>query len=220
MATLQAAPALVLASGSPARLRLLRDAGFDPEVVVSGVAETNDDGLPTADLAGALAARKAAAVAAVRPDALVLGCDSMLDLDGDAIGKPATPQDVIAVWKRLAGSEGTLYTGHCLIHGPASLRASGVAATAVRFGNPTDAEIAAYAATGEPLSLAGAFSIDGRAAAFVDGINGDPGNVIGLSLPLLRGLLAQVGVPITDLWRTEAGQRRLPPDGSNARTWS
>jgi septum formation protein len=183
-------------------LRLLRDAGFDPEVMLSGVAETNDDGLPTADLAAALAERKAAAVAALRPDALVLGCDSMLDLDGDSLGKPATQQDVLAVWKRLAGSEGTLYTGHCLIHGQISLRAIGVAATTIRFGNPTDAEIAAYAATGEPLSLAGAFSIDGRAAPFVDGIDGDPGNVIGVSLPLLRRLLAQVGVSITDLWRT------------------
>jgi septum formation protein len=125
----------------------------------------------------------------------------MLDLDGDALGKPATQQDAIAAWKRLAGSEGTLYTGHCLIHGADSRRASGVAATTIRFGNPTDAEIAAYAATGEPLSLAGAFSIDGRAAAFVDGIDGDPGNVIGVSLPLLRRLLAQVGVSITDLWR-------------------
>ncbi len=204
MATLPAAPALVLASGSAGRLRLLRDAGFDPEVVVSGVAETNDDGMPTADLAGALATRKAAAVAAIRPDALVLGCDSLLDLDGEALGKPATQQDVIAVWKRLAGSEGILYTGHCLINGPASRRVSGVAATTVRFGNPTDAEVAAYAATGEPLSLAGAFSIDGRAAAFVDGINGDPGNVIGLSLPLFRRLLARVGVSITDLWRDPA----------------
>jgi septum formation protein len=199
-----AVPVLVLASGSPARLRLLRDAGFDPEVIVSGVAETNDDGLATADLAAALAERKAAAVAAVRPDALVLGCDSMLDLDGDALGKPATPQDAIAVWQRLAASEGTLYTGHCLIDGRASRRASGVAATAIRFGKPTDAEIAAYVATGEPLSLAGAFSIDGRAAAFVDGIDGDPGNVIGVSLPLLRRLLAELGVSITDLWRAPA----------------
>jgi septum formation protein len=199
-----AAPVLVLASGSPGRLRLLRDAGFDPEVIVSGVAETNDDGLATADLTAALAERKAAAVAAVRPDALVLGCDSMLDLDGDALGKPATPQDAIAVWKRLAAAEGTLYTGHCLIDGPASRRLTGVAATTIRFGKPTDAEIAAYVATGEPLSLAGAFSIDGRAAPFVDGIDGDPGNVIGVSLPLLRRLLAELGVSMTELWRAPA----------------
>jgi septum formation protein len=197
-----ASPVLVLASGSSGRLRLLRDAGLDPEVVVSGVPETNHDGLATADLAAALAERKAAAVAAIRPDALVLGCDSMLDLDGDALGKPATPQAAITIWGRLAGSEGTLYTGHCLIDGPAGRRVSGVAATTIRFGSPTDAEIAAYVATGEPLSLAGAFSIDGRAAAFVDGIDGDPGNVIGLSLPLLRRLLAELGVSITDLWRS------------------
>jgi septum formation protein len=220
MATL-AVPVLVLASGSPARLRLLRDAGFDPEVIVSGVPETNDDGLATADLTVALAERKAGAVAAVRPGALVLGCDSMLDLDGEALGKPATPQDAVAVWKRLAGSEGTLYTGHCLIDGRATRResdldfghasqnmdlvgVSGVAATTIRFGKPTDAEIAAYVATGEPLSLAGAFSIDGRAAAFVDGIDGDAGNVIGVSLPLLRRLLAELGVSITDLWRWPA----------------
>jgi septum formation protein len=195
------AAALVLASGSPARLRLLRDAGLDPEVVVSGVAETNDDGLSTAPLAIALAERKAAAVAALRPDALVLGCDSMLDLDGEAFGKPATPQDVVTAWKRMAGSEGTLFTGHCLIDGPAGRRTSAVAATTIRFGTPTDAEVEAYAATGEPLSLAGAFSIDGRAAAFVDGIDGDPGNVIGLSLPLLRRLLGELGIAITDLWR-------------------
>jgi septum formation protein len=195
---------LVLASGSRGRLRLLRDAGFDPEVIVSGVAETNEDGLPTAELAAALAERKAAAVAAIRPGTLVLGCDSMLDLDGDSLGKPATQQDAIAVWKRLAGSQGTLYTGHCLIHGLLGHRVIGVAATTIRFGNPTDAEIAAYAATGEPLSLAGAFSIDGRAAPFVDGIDGDPGNVIGVSLPLLRKLLAQVDVSITDLWRHQA----------------
>jgi nucleoside triphosphate pyrophosphatase len=194
-------PALVLASGSRGRLRLLRDAGFDPEVIASGVAETNDDGLPTADLVTALAERKASAVAAIRPGALVLGCDSLLDLDGDSLGKPATQHDAIAVWKRLAGSEGTLYTGHCLIHGPGEDRATGVAATTIRFGSPTDPEIAAYAATGEPLSLAGAFSIDGRAAPFVDGIDGDPGNVIGVSLPLLRRLLAQLGVAVTDLWR-------------------
>jgi septum formation protein len=200
------APAFVLASGSPARLRLLRDAGLDPEVVVSGVPETNDDGLPTAALAGALAERKATRVAAVRPDALVLGCDSMLDLDGVAYGKPATPQDVIDIWTRMAGSEGILYTGHCLINGPAGRQASCVAATTIRFGAPTDAEVAAYAATGEPFALAGAFSIDGRAAAFVDGIDGNPGNVIGLSMPLLRQLLAEVGVAITDLWRQPDSQ--------------
>lgn len=196
---------VLLASGSPARLRILRDAGIDPEVVVSGVAETNDKHLATADLVAVLAGHKAAAVAATRPDALVLGCDSMLDLDGAALGKPAAAHDVIALWHRMAGRTGTLYTGHYLIDGRAGRAARGVAATTVRFGRPSDAEIAAYAATAEPLSLAGAFSIDGLAAPFVDGIDGDPSNVIGLSLPLFRRLLAELGILITDLWRQRAG---------------
>jgi len=192
---------LVLASGSQARLRLLRDAGLDPEVVVSGADESNDDGIDTRALVGSLAERKAAAVAALRPDALVLGCDSMLDLDGTALGKPASALEAIWMWRRLAGREGTLYTGHRLIDARAGRQAGAVAATIVRFGTPTAAEIEDYVATGEPLQLAGAFSIDGRGAPFVDGIVGDPGNVIGLSLPLLRRLLAELDIAITDLWR-------------------
>lgn len=193
-------PVLVLASGSAGRLRVLRDAGFDPEVIVSGVDESNDDGLATPDLVAMLAQRKAIAVASIRPDALVLGCDSMLDLDGAAIGKPQTTDEAAATWRRMAGGSGTLYTGHCLIEGGRMV--TGTGATTIRFGTPTEAEIDAYAATGEPLSLAGSFSIDGRAAAFVDGIDGDPSNVIGLSLPVLRRLLAELGIAITDLWRS------------------
>ena len=158
-------------------------------------------GLPTARQVAVLAARKAAAVAAQRPNALVLACDSMLDLDGVTFGKPATAQAAVDMWRLLGGSTGTLYTGHCLIDGAAGRQASGVAATIIRFGTPTDAEIAAYAATGEPMLLAGAFSIDGLAAPFVDGIDGDASNVIGLSLPLLRRLLAELNIAITDLWR-------------------
>lgn len=195
---------LVLASGSPARLRLLREAGIDPVVVVSGADESAADGLDTAALVAALAERKAALVSSLRPADLVLGCDSMLDLDGAALGKPATADEAASLWKRLAGREGILYTGHRLIDGLSGRQASGVAATIIRFGDPTDAEIAAYVATGEPLGLAGGFSIDGRGAAFVDGIDGDPGNVIGLSLPLFRRLLAELGMAITELWRQPA----------------
>ncbi len=194
-------PVLVLASGSPARVRILRDAGIDPDVVVSGVDESSVDELTTERLVAILAERKAAAVAALRPDALVLGCDSMLDLDGTAFGKPATAHEVIELWRLLAGRTGTLYTGHCLLDSAAGRRASAVAATTIRFGTPSQTEIATYAATGEPLSLAGAFSIDGRAAPFIDGIDGDASNVIGLSMPLLRRLLADLGIAITDLWR-------------------
>jgi septum formation protein len=179
---------------------VLRDAGFDPEVVVSGVDESNDGDLATAELVVSLAELKATAVASLRPQALVVGCDSMLDLDGVAIGKPLSHAEAADTWRRTAGQSGTLYTGHCVIH--AGRRAKGVAATTIRFGTPTDAELKAYVATGEPLSLAGSFSIDGRSAPFVDGIDGDPSAVIGLSLPLFRKLLAELGVTITDLWRS------------------
>jgi septum formation protein len=193
--------ALILASGSAGRLRVLQAAGIDPEVVVSGTDETADAGLDTAALVSVLAERKARAVAARRPGALVLGCDSMLDLDGKAYGKPASARDAAGLWRRLSGRRGTLYTGHCLIDAGRGRRVRDVAGTVVRFGTPSDAEVAAYVASGEPLTLAGGFSIDGRAAPFVEGIDGDPGNVIGLSLPLLRRMLADLGVAITDLWR-------------------
>jgi septum formation protein len=194
----------VLASGSAGRLRLLRAAGIDPEVVVSGVDETVDDGLDTAAAVAVLAERKAAVVAAARPDALVLGCDSMLDFDHRALGKPASAREAAELWRRLSGREGTLCTGHCLI-APGGRRISAVACTVVRFGAPAEAEIAAYVASGEPMTVAGGFCIDGLGAPFVEGIDGDPGNVIGLSLPLLRRMLADVGVSITDLWRVPAG---------------
>ena len=183
---------LVLASASPARLRLLRDAGFDPKVVVSGVDEDVDD-------VEVLAVRKAQAVAAtLDDDAIVLGCDSMLLLDGVLVGKPASADDAAARWRSMRGREGVLRTGHCVVHRGQCV--SAVAETAVRFGTPSDEEIDAYVATGEPQRVAGAFTIDGRGAMFVDSIEGDHGTVIGLSLPLLRRLLAGVGVSAVDLW--------------------
>jgi len=197
---------LILASGSSGRLSVLRAAGIDPAVVVSGVDETCDENLSTAEMVGLLAERKAAAVATLRPDALVLGCDSMLDFEQEALGKPATPERAIALWHRLAGHQGTLYTGHCLIDGAAGRQVRAVAATVVHFGTPADAELAAYVASGEPLAVAGAFCIDGLGAAFIDGIEGDASNVIGLSLPLLRQMLAELGISITELWRTPAGR--------------
>ena len=175
---------------------------MDPEVVVSGVDESTDE-LDTEAMVAVLAERKASAVAALRPDALVIGCDTLLDLDHVALGKPASAQEAADLCRRLSGRQGTLLTGHCLI-APDGRRARGVARTLVRFGTPTEAEIAAYVATGAPMSLAGGFSIDGHGAPFVDGIDGDASNVIGLSLPMLRRLLASLDLAITDLWRTPA----------------
>ncbi|MFI2346628.1 Maf family protein [Streptomyces sp. NPDC019443] len=195
-------PRLVLGSASPARLNLLRHAGLAPEVIVSGVDEDALNAPTPAELALVLAEAKAAAVAA-RPeaaDALVIGCDSILELDGEALGKPADAEDATARWKAMRGRSGVLLTGHCVTDTATGRSASATASTTVRFGDPTDAEIAAYVDSGEPLHVAGAFTLDGRSAPFIDSIEGDHGNVIGLSLPLLRGLLAELGYSITDLW--------------------
>ncbi|MEW2632264.1 nucleoside triphosphate pyrophosphatase [Streptomyces sp. NPDC048389] len=193
---------LVLASASPARLNLLRQAGLAPEVIVSGVDEDALTAPTPSELALVLAEAKAAAVAA-RPEAagaLLIGCDSVLELDGEALGKPADAEEATARWKAMRGRAGVLRTGHCVVDTVTGRRASATASTTVRFGEPTDAEIAAYVASGEPLHVAGAFTLDGRSAPFIDGIDGDAGNVIGLSLPLLRRLLAELGFSITDLW--------------------
>jgi septum formation protein len=191
---------LVLASASPARLGLLRAAGLAPDVIVSGVDEDEVRGADTAETVAELARRKAAAVAERCTDALVIGCDSLLDVDGRGCGKPATPADALTQWRTIRGRWATLLTGHCLIDTRNGGRAERVEATTIRFGTPSDEEIEAYVATGEPLAVAGGFTIEGRGAPFVDGIDGDASNVIGLSLPLLRRLLAELGVLITDLW--------------------
>lgn len=195
-------PRLVLGSASPARLNLLRHAGLAPEVIVSGVDEDALDAPTPGELALVLAEAKAAAVAA-RPEAagaLVIGCDSVLELDGAALGKPADAEDATARWKAMRGRSGVLLTGHCVTDTATGRSVSATASTTVHFGDPTDAEIAAYVASGEPLQVAGAFTLDGRSAPFIDSIEGDHGNVIGLSLPLLRRLLAELGYSITDLW--------------------
>jgi septum formation protein len=192
--------AVVLASASPARLAVLRAAGLDPEVIVSGVDESEFAAGTPAELAGLLAEAKAAAVAARRQDALVIGCDSLLDLDGRALGKPASAEQAAAHWREMSGRTGTLVTGHCVINAATGQRAAAVAATGVRFGTPTEEEIAAYIASGEPLAVAGGFTLDGRGGWFVERIDGDHGTVLGVSLPLLRRLLADLGVGVTSLW--------------------
>ena len=196
-------PNLVLASASPARLATLRSAGFDPQVVVSGVDESQVSGVPPAELALRLAELKCAAVAEggdVPADALVLGCDSVLELDGEALGKPGDPEEAVRRWHAMRGRSGVLHSGHCLRDVAAGTQAAATASTIVHFADVTDEEITAYVATGEPLHVAGAFTVDGLGGGFVTGIEGDHHNVVGVSLPLLRGLVRELGHRWTDLW--------------------
>jgi septum formation protein len=202
---------LVLASASPARLSVLRAAGLDPLVEVADVDEpallaAHPDPAPGAKvtgLAGAKATTVARRVADAHPDAVVIGCDSMLLIDGELVGKPADVDEARKRWLAMAGRAGELVTGHTVLRmadGEIDRVAEGHAVTAVRFARPTAAELEAYLATGEPLAVAGAFTLDGLGGWFVEGIDGDPSNVIGISLPLTRRLLAAVGVTVTDLW--------------------
>jgi septum formation protein len=177
----------------------LQNAGFAPDVVVSGIDEDLD--LPdTHELVRELAVRKANAVAPSVGDAVVVGCDSLFELDGLRRGKPSSPEEALAWGRASRGREGILRTGHCVIDTTTGRQAAAVATTVVRFGRPSDDELAAYVASGEPLTVAGGFTLDGRSAPFIEGIDGDPGNVIGLSLPLLRALLVELDLTVMDLW--------------------
>ncbi|HKY58088.1 MAG TPA: Maf family protein [Aeromicrobium sp.] len=191
---------VVLASASPARLATLVAAGLDPEVVVSGVDEDSVQSHDAANLAAALAQLKCRAVAARLddPEALVIGCDSVLAFENGILGKPDDARDAAMRWRRMRGKSGILHTGHCVRLGGREFVET--ASTVVHFADVTDAEIDAYVASGEPLRVAGAFTIDGLGAAFVRGIEGDPHNVVGISVPLLRELVADLGITWTDLW--------------------
>jgi septum formation protein len=194
---------LVLASASPARRTTLRSAGIDPIVVVSGVDESQVVDLPPAELALQLAELKCAAVAGreeVPADALVLGCDSVLELDGEALGKPHDAAEAARRWRAMRGRTGVLHSGHCLRDAASGRVAAATASTTVHFADVTDGEIDAYVATGEPLEVAGAFTIDGLGGAFVTRIEGDHHNVVGVSLPLLRELVLELGHGWPDLW--------------------
>jgi septum formation protein len=189
----------ILASASPARLETLRRAGLDPEVIVSGVDETQVDRASTAELVEELAWLKASAVAEqIDEPALVLGCDSLLELHGRSLGKPDDVADARQRWLAMRGQSGVLHTGHALLDTTGrSARETG--STAVRFGDITDDEIDRYCATGEPVAVAGAFTVDGLGGWFIDSVEGDYHNVVGVSLPLLRRLLRTLGYSLADI---------------------
>lgn len=196
---------LVLASQSPARLQVLRNAGVEPLVHVSHVDEDAlTASMPQAtpeELCLALARAKAEAVAPLYKDQdiIVVGCDSVFDLDGVAYGKPHTAEIAKERWHLMMGRSGTLRTGHWLID-PRGVSAGAVAHTRVHMGTLTEREMDAYLATGEPFHVAGGFTLDALGGAFVEGVEGDPSNVVGISLPTVRKLLGELGVTWTDLW--------------------
>lgn len=201
---------LLLASASPARAATLRAAGIDPLIEVSHVDEdaalAAHGPLSVAASVQVLAEAKARAVAAARPQVdLILGCDSMFELDGVALGKPGTAQVAARRWRDMRGRTGTLHTGHFLIASSGATRAGG-ARTEVTFADVTDAEIDAYVATGEPLGVAGGFTIDGLGGAFITGVAGDHHAVVGLSLPLLRAMVRDLGHSWPSLWNRAGAQ--------------
>lgn len=194
---------VVLASKSPARLQVLRQAGLNPEVIVSGYDEHQIIDLLPTRLAARLAEAKGATVVPRLDDDFVLfACDSVLEFEGRAHGKPGTEVAAVERWQRMRGQQGLLHTGHFVAvrRGERYSEQTRVGSTVVRFADLSDDEIRAYAATGEPQKVAGGFTIDGRGGAFVTGIEGDPFNVTGISLPLVRQMVIDAGVPWHSLW--------------------
>jgi nucleoside triphosphate pyrophosphatase len=204
---------VVLASASPGRRKVLRQAGIDPLVIVSGVdedavvARLDPDATP-GDVTTALAAAKAEAVAhtldwKVGADCVVIGCDSMLYRDGELRGKPESPEAALQGWQDMAGRSGQLYTGQCVIRLRDNMIAfseAEVSVTTVHFGDPPPGDLKAYVASGEPTVVAGGFTLDGLGGWFIDGVDGDPSAVIGIGLPLTRKLFERAGLSVSELW--------------------
>jgi septum formation protein len=204
---------LVLGSASPGRLKVLRQAGIDPLVVVSGVDEDAvaaalGPGASPQQVVCALAEAKAAKVAGeltsdIAADCVVIGCDSMLYIDGRLCGKPQSTAEARQLWHSMAGRAGILYTGHCvirLLHKTIVYKGSKPSSTTVHFGRPSAEDLEAYLASGESLRVAGGFTLDGLGGWFIDGVEGDPSAVVGIGLPLTRSLLARAGLSIAALW--------------------
>ncbi|HWF29446.1 MAG TPA: nucleoside triphosphate pyrophosphatase [Mycobacterium sp.] len=204
---------LVLASASPGRLKVLRQAGIDPLVIVSGVDEdrlttTLGPNAPPGDVVCALALAKAERVAgeldaAVAADCVVIGCDSMLYIDGRLCGKPQSVADARQLWQSIAGRAGQLHTGHCVVrlrNHEIVHREAQTSITTVHFGTPSPDDLEAYLASGESLQVAGGFTLDGLGGWFIDGVDGDPSAVVGIGLPLTRSLLDRAGLSVAALW--------------------
>ncbi|WP_327095677.1 Maf-like protein [Nocardia vinacea] len=204
---------LVLASASPARRAVLRSAGIEPVVRISDVDEdavaaalppSTAPEVVVVELARAKARSVAATIPDFAADCVVVGCDSMLLVDGELQGKPHTSEVARARWSEMAGRSADLITGHCVLRmrdGEIVAQSVDCSSTTVHFAKPEPEELDAYIATGEPLQVAGAFTLDGMGGWFVDRIDGDPSSVIGIGLPLLRRLLGDIGVGIAQLWR-------------------
>ena len=191
----------VLASASPARRRLLQSAGIEPVVRISNFDESQVQLSNLVELVQTLALRKAETVAEQFTDALVLGCDSILGVASEMYGKPKSPSEAIARWQQMRGKAGILYTGHAIIDQGQHKTLVRCGITRVYFANVSDRQIEAYVATGEPLNCAGCFALEGRGGLFVEKIEGCHSNVIGLSLPLLRQMLAELGYDVIDFWQ-------------------
>lgn len=194
-------PPFVLASASPARRKLLQSVGIDPLVCQSNLDESQVQVEDPVELVQILARLKAETVAPQFPEALILGCDSVLAIDGEVYGKPDSASEAVARWQKMRGNRGTLYTGHALVDGRQDRVLLRCGATQVYFAAIGEAAIAAYVNSGEPLKCAGCFALEGKGGLFVEKLEGCHSNVIGLSLPLFRQMLAELGYEVTDFWR-------------------
>ncbi len=196
-------PTFVLASASPARRKLLQTAGIEPIVRSSNFDESQIQREDTVDLVQTLAQCKAETVAPEFTDALILGCDSVLEVAGEIYGKPDTPEAAIARWQKMRGNSGILYTGHVLMDQKQQKTLIRCGITTVYFAQVDDATIQAYVSSGEPLKCAGCFALEGKGGLLVEKLEGCHSNVIGLSLPLLRQMLLELGYNLIDFWQQQ-----------------